>query len=249
MFGLAKNFRFAVIAAGFITLTLIYLGETAILAQGKGENVRQIDWTTQADNLRGRNDEQFSFLCPAGGTISSRLWGTDVYTDDSSICTAAVHAGLITPQNGGVVRIAIRPGASSYKGSTQNNVTSRAFGEWRGSFVFVTESKGGQLPISWAIDINWSTQADGWRGQNETRYKLRCPAGGTISGRLWGTDLYTDDSSICTAAVHSGLITAATGGIVTIQIRSGASVYTGSKRFGVTSKDYGNWAGSFTFVR
>lgn len=41
-----------------------------------------INWATQADTLRGRNGQQFTFVCPAGGPISSRLWGTNVYTDD-----------------------------------------------------------------------------------------------------------------------------------------------------------------------
>jgi hypothetical protein len=208
-----------------------------------------INWTTQADYLRGRNNEQFSFLCPPNGTISGRLWGTDFYTDDSSICTAAVHAGLILPQKGGVVRIAIRPGASSYKATTRNNVTSKSYGEWPGSFIFVVETKGGQIPISWAVDINWNTQADHWRGQNNTRYKLRCPANGAISVRLWGTDLYTDDSSICTAAVHSGLITVENGGEAVIEIRPGASAYIGSNRYGVKSKDFSSWGGSFIFIR
>ena len=65
------------------------------------------------------------------------MWGTDVYTDDSSICTAAVSAGLITFQAGGSVTIEIRQGQSSYAGSTRNGVTSKGYGSWNGSFVFV----------------------------------------------------------------------------------------------------------------
>jgi LCCL domain/Cohesin domain len=110
-------------------------------------------WSTQPNSLpgggtlRGRNGERFSFTCPPGGTISSRLWGTDLYTDDSSICTAAVHAGLITTARGGTVTIEIRPGASSYTGSPRNGVTSASWGSWDGSFVFIGGPPGGPPPV------------------------------------------------------------------------------------------------------
>jgi hypothetical protein len=44
------------------------------------------------------------------------------------------------------------------------------------------------------------------------------------------------------------LITLAKGGYVTIEVQPGASSYTGSTQNGITSEDYGPWAGSFTFV-
>ena len=110
-------------------------------------------------------------------------------------------------------------------------------------------ASGSSTSAGSAQSINWATQADGWRGKNGQRYVLQCPAGGTISGRIWGTDLYTDDSSICTAAVHAGLITAASGGVVTIEIRPGAGAYNATARNGVASRAYGGWAGSFIFLK
>jgi hypothetical protein len=96
----------------------------------------------QADSFRGRNGERFTFVCPPNGNPSGRLWGTDLYTDDSSVCTAAVHAGLITLKKGGTVTIEIRPGAASYKGSLRNGIESKDWGSHAGSFVFVvTETK------------------------------------------------------------------------------------------------------------
>ncbi len=198
-------------------------------------------WTAQADSLRGRNGQQFTYVCPAGGPISSRLWGTNVYTDDSSICTAAVHAGFIELVSGGTVTIEIRPGQASYEGVTRNGVTSRGYGSWAGSFVFVGR-------ISGSANVNWAAQADAQRGRNGQRFIFSCPAGGPASGRVWGTDTYTDDSSICTAAVHAGVITVASGGTVTIEIRPAADSYRGTIRNGITSKSYGYYAGSFVIV-
>jgi len=214
---------------------LVMLFASASFAQ------QTITWGTQADSYRGRNGQQLTFICPGSGTISSRVWGTNVYTDDSSICSAAVHAGYIEALSGGMVTIEIRSGQASYQGVTRNGVTSRAYGSWPGSFVFVGR-------ISGSSNINWAAQADSLRGRTGQKFTFQCPPGGPVSGRLWGTDLYTDDSSICTAGVHAGVITTANGGSVTIEIRPGAGSYRGTRRNGIDSRPYGSYAGSFVVV-
>ena len=96
-----------------------------------------IDWYTGPMAHRGQNGQRFSYLCPPNGAVGP-LWGTGVHTDDSSVCTAAVHAGLITFASGGTVTIEIRPGRSSYTGSAgQGGVTSRDWGAYEGSFMVV----------------------------------------------------------------------------------------------------------------
>ena len=85
---------------------------------------------------RGDIGDKHAYDCPAGGTPSP-IWGTNLYTDDSSVCTAAVHAGLITFEQGGTVTIKIRPGDRDYQASVQNHVVSQAWGISSGSFVFV----------------------------------------------------------------------------------------------------------------
>jgi hypothetical protein len=96
-----------------------------------------IDWYTGPMAHRGANGQRFSYFCPPNGS-SGLLWGTGIHTDDSSVCTAAVHAGLITFAGGGTVTIEIRPGQSSYTGSAgQGGVISRDWGVYEGSFVVV----------------------------------------------------------------------------------------------------------------
>lgn len=225
-----------------ITLRHFRLAGICILLFASASFAQQtINWGTQADSLRGRNGLQFAFVCPGGGTISSRVWGTNVYTDDSSICSAAVHAGYIEAVSGGMVTIEIRPGQASYQAVSRNGVSSRAYGSWPGSFVFVGR-------VSGSSNINWAAQADSLRGRTGQRFTFQCPPGGPASGRLWGTDLYTDDSSICTAGVHAGVITLSGGGSVTIEIRPAANSYRGTTRNGIDSKDYGSYAGSFIVV-
>jgi hypothetical protein len=94
------------------------------------------DWSMTALAFRGQDGGQASFECPPGGAFGS-VWGSGTYTDDSSVCTAGVHAGVISEQAGGVVVIEISPGLSSYQGSTANGVTSLDWGNWDGSFQVV----------------------------------------------------------------------------------------------------------------
>lgn len=95
--------------------------------------------------------------------------------------------------------------------------------------------------------VDWAADATEWRGQNGLQVTVKLPRGGTAHP-VWGTAVYTDDSSIGTAAVHAGLIDFETGGTVTIEIRAGQDSYRGSTSNGVTTEDYGSFAGSFVFV-
>jgi LCCL domain-containing protein len=93
-------------------------------------------WAATASEHRLEVGEQFDYDCPADGQAYI-VWGVDVYTDDSSVCTAAVHAGLITLGEGGTVTIEMREGEDSYEGSERNGVTTSSYGQWGGSFVIV----------------------------------------------------------------------------------------------------------------
>lgn len=68
------------------------------------------------------------------------VWGTDVYTDDSSVCTAAVHAGVIALQDGGTVYYYELPGRDSYTGSSRNGIDTLDWGVWGGSFAFTPDA-------------------------------------------------------------------------------------------------------------
>jgi len=72
---------------------------------------------------------------------------------------------------------------------------------------------------------------------------------GTTKGLVWGTDLYTGDSSIAAAAVHAGLLQPDETGTIMVTILSGREMYRGSARYGVASNDYPSWARSYTLQR
>lgn len=200
-------------------------------------------WTQTAAARRGQNGKTFTLACTPKGTAST-VWGAGTYTDDSSICTAAVQSGLITFAKGGTVTYQIAPGQNSYDGGVANGVTSKSYGSWSGSFTF-PDAPPGTVTVA-AGPESWSVNATDHRGKDGTRVTVRCSANGTLGG-VWGSGPYTDDSSVCSAAVHAGLITVAKGGTVVIEIAPGRESYQGSTAHGVTSSDYGSFQGSFTF--
>lgn len=76
-----------------------------------------------------------SCVCRADSFSRGTVWGSGTYTNDSSICDAALHSGSIG-RSGGTVQLRTAPGQSSYAGSTRNGVSTRSYGPWKGSFKF-----------------------------------------------------------------------------------------------------------------
>jgi hypothetical protein len=91
--------------------------------------VHDIDWrSSPLDlNLRGLNGERFHFHCGPGKALAGQVIGSGPYTDASSICAAAVHAGVIRAAHGGVVTIEVRPGQTHYVGSSSHFIQSESY--------------------------------------------------------------------------------------------------------------------------
>ncbi|QQA43284.1 LCCL domain-containing protein [Pelagovum pacificum] len=170
----------------------------------------------------------FSCSCGAGVFLRSNLWGTGTYTGDSDVCAAAVHAGVITRESGGTVTIELIEGLESHTGSSANGVNSRDWGSYRTSYSFVTGPEAcGAYPVG------------------EASYECGCSADDS-TGSIWGSDPYTADSSICTAARHAGVI-GEDGGTVVAIAEPGQETYSASSANGVTTSDWGSYDSSFTF--
>ena len=95
--------------------------------------VTPIQWTTAAVTFNTAPGRSYRFQCSAGGD-GGVVWGSDVYTTGSSICPAAVHAGVITME-GGEITIEMRPGRTVYGSTQRNGITSNPSGEYPSSFV------------------------------------------------------------------------------------------------------------------
>ena len=64
------------------------------------------------------------------GQIDGSLWGTDVYTGDSQIGAAAVHAGLVKPLEVAVLKVTVVTPPPQFTGSVRHGVTSHDFGRY-----------------------------------------------------------------------------------------------------------------------
>jgi hypothetical protein len=69
------------------------------------------------------------------GNPQGAVWGTEVYTSDSFLAAAAVHAGVLQNGQKGIVKVRVIPGQKSYQGSVANGVTSRNWGKWNLSYT------------------------------------------------------------------------------------------------------------------
>jgi hypothetical protein len=166
------------------------------------------------------------------------VWGTDVYTDDSGLCRAALHAGVITSQ-GGPITVNRTAGRQLYIGSTRNGVTTNDFP----AFPVSVEFQGAAPPPP---GPGLCPHSLGVSRELPTPFTCRCTQDAVHSGAVWGTDIYTDDSSICRAALHAGKVPP-TGGIVTVSREPGRQLYVGTSRNGVLTNDFPPFPVSITF--
>lgn len=208
------------------------------------EPVEEISWSDTARQFSANVDQDFRLRCPEGGTIGN-IYGTDIYTSGSSICSAAVHAGIINAKDGGIVKIRSLGSQDFFNGTARNGVTSGRYGSDGGSFTFIDSRR--PIATEQIQILEWSDTASNIRGRLDQDFEYRCPENGDIA-RVYGTDIYTSSSSICSAAVHSGVISARDGGNVKIQVLGPQAFFNGTDRNGVVSQKYREYGSSFVFI-
>jgi hypothetical protein len=173
------------------------------------------------------------------------IWGSDIYTTGSHLGMAAVHCGLLKAGERGVVKVSILPAQQSYAASTRHGVTSFVYGPWGVSFKVERAYGLGRKRAANALPDPGTLVGH----RAEVGKTLLFEVTGSDSGAVWGTDIYTDDSSLAAAAVHAGAVAAGQKGVVKVTVLPGQDSYPGSPRNGVTSGSWGNWVGSFRVER
>lgn len=218
----------------------------AVLAE-RDAMPRDVDVIADPGNLVSyRNQTGETFYFRVTGTTSGTIWGTDVYTDDSRLAKAAVHAGVIATGETAVIEVVIRSGQTSYTGSTRHGITSSSYGRWSGSYEILRKvpSLSAAAPDVIEEDPGRLTSLRSHEGET---FLFRVT--GSTSGSVWGTDVYTDDSQLAKAAVHAGVLAVGETGVVAVTILPGQDSYEGSTRNGVTTFSYGRYRGSFRVAR
>jgi LCCL domain-containing protein len=181
-----------------------------------------------------------------GATTGGAVYGSDVYVTGSTLSMAAVHAGVLKEGQRGVVKVTILPGRQTYAATTRNGITSNAYGADTASYK--VERAYGFLPkIGYGKALADPGTLSAYRGQNGKVYLFEVTGRADLA--IAGTDIYTDDSALATAAVHAGALSAGQTGVVRVTILPGQANYPGTTRHGVTSIASPNYPGSYRVER
>jgi len=179
------------------------------------------------------------------GATDGTVYGTGIYTDDSDLATAAVHAGLVRPGETRDLTIEILPGRAGYQGSGRNGIRSGDYGQWEGSFKFLdSASAADAAPRGRTLPDPGDLR--GYRAN--VGQTLNFSVTGTTDGVIYGDGVYTDDSTLATAAVHAGLLAPGQRGVIAVVVMPGQQHYVGATRNNIDSRDYGAWDGSYRFA-
>lgn len=177
----------------------------------------------------------YTCTCAAGAPNGS-VWGSGPYTADSDICTAARHAGILTPDGGAVMAFRL-DGMAEYAGSQRNGVTSSRWGRYDTSIMFA--------PAPAAVAAAPAEPEITSCGVLGPDVETRCTCDANMTnGAVWGAGPYTSDSDLCTAARHAGAI-GLDGGEVSVIRVPGLTSYKAVERNGIKSMEWGEYGESF----
>ena len=93
-------------------------------------------WNQGVSQFRGQYGQRYTMNCIKNGSEFA-VWGSNPYTDDSPVCTAAAHQGLMTRNQGGSVTVESRPAQKKFEGGNANGVTAFPWGPFPGSYIIV----------------------------------------------------------------------------------------------------------------
>lgn len=221
---------------------LILRFESSLLAQGNWSpgDKRLLSGPVQvrrpAGHVGSKDDVGKIFYFLVKGATGGNVWGSGVYTNDTNIAVAAVHAGILRTDEKRIVAVRVLPGQQNYESSTRHGITSSSYGKYDLSYEFVPIDEASLLieeagPLS---DYNDMV------GQS-----LVFQVTGQTNGALWGTGIYTLDSNLAVAAVHAGLVRPGETAAVLVEFLPGQESYRGTANFGVSSRDYHNYPSSY----
>ncbi len=185
-------------------------------------------------------------VLPARGNVTGTVWGTDVYTSDSDLGAAAVHAGKLKAGETGRVEIEFVAVPPEFVGTNRNGVVSQSFLSWPGAFRIVKATPG---PIKEAelMPGPVPTLVD---HASKPGKKVSIPVKGVVLGSVYGTDVYTLDSDVGAAALHAGVLKPGQTKTLEVEVLAPPPSFSGSTRNGITSVSFGFYPpGAFRFVK
>jgi hypothetical protein len=221
-----------------VLLSAFALGAPLLLAPGAAAQPMLVaDGGNTAVGLGNQAGRVITFICPSTATALGQVWGSDIYSLDSAVCSAAVHAGKHALGKTSRVTIRIGGAANPLQGSKRNGVVSEDSPRADITYSFVENTETAQ--IDW--NTTFARAPDGL-----DPLTLRCPPNGGVLVSVIGSVVYRSDSGICLAGVHAGIITLAEGGLVTVTFQPRRQTLAATTENGVESNSwndtsYGDW--------
>ena len=125
-----------------------------------------------------------TFFFRVTGSTAGAIWGTDIYTADSTLPVAAVHAGVLKLGQTGIVKVTILPPKTSYQASTRNGIQSGQWNEFPGSYKVEPVSDDDQADDE-PLSDNYPTVSGSFRpGPGSQGFILPNPPYSICSGLL-----------------------------------------------------------------
>ena len=177
--------------------------------------------------------------------FDGNVYGNIIYTDNSSICKSAIHAGIIKDSIGGVLTIKKSKSLDLYLGVLKNKIKSISVKKAQFSFQFEEVSYiTNILCETTLLDLDFAS------GKG-IKFHVKCPKKCNLSPvNIYGTKIYSSDSSICKSAIHSGELSEnSKRGEVIIIILKGKKFYNGSTNFGIVSLNKEETNYSIQFIK
>jgi hypothetical protein len=113
------------------------LADTRSIAAKLPEDERAKAALNDPGSLTAYRQPQFfgrEFTFRVTGAARGSVWGTEVYTADSTLAAAAVHMGVLKVGETGVVTVTIMGPLQKFVGSTRNGVTTASYNQYPAAY-------------------------------------------------------------------------------------------------------------------
>ncbi|XP_018423032.1 PREDICTED: cysteine-rich secretory protein LCCL domain-containing 1 [Nanorana parkeri] len=195
------------------------------------------------DQCKGTTCNRYE--CSAGCLENTaKVIGSVHYEMQSSICRAAIHAGVID-NDGGWVDVTRQGRKNYFIKSYRNGIQS--IGKYQSANSF-TISKVAFQAVTCETTVEQMCPFQAPASHCPRVYCPRnCAQASPHYARVFGTRIYSDISSICKAALHAGVVRNHQGGYVDVMPIDKKRHYFGSIQNGITSESLHNPLGSKAF--
>ena len=213
----------------------------------------------------------FKVICPKiSQNTECQIYGYGIYRANSSICCAALQWGSLLPNVSGMVMVYVEGVQAAYHGSTgKYDIKSDDVLENEQKLSFHVDPIGNMKKLSCKDTLGNSFQKSGTTDMIVTQCPQNCD---TVTDEIYGGNIseegsncpggesdspessndassciYTDDSPICKAAIHCGILNKL-GGFVKFQVQGEQPKFISQESFGINSKEKSTQVRSFSFV-